>query len=171
MNGRFHAQKAGTTTITATVTQYNRTDEFTANVTVTGSAAEPTESAQPTTPTSNVVPSVQYETQTGSSITQKSSISSIGSEVVDLSKLTLRYQYSKAGDKAQNFWCDNAGLQLNVSPYYLNITASVKGTFHEGYLEITFDTTEKTGTGCASCVGYLVGTLASLVASEIFKYL
>ena len=59
---------------------------------------------------------------------------------MDLSKLKIRYYYEKEGEKPQNFWCDNAGLQLNTAPWYQNIADEVKGTFFDDYLEITFVT-------------------------------
>lgn len=69
---------------------------------------------------------------------------------MDLSQLVIRYNYSKAGNKLQNFWCDNAGMQLNKAPWYVNMTSAVKGTFYDGYLEITFDTNEQLETGAGS---------------------
>lgn len=114
----------------------------------------PTDTPEPTpiptdTP-SEVIPSVVLTTQIGESINQACTITSLGSEAVELSKLTIRYYYSKAGNKDQNFWCNNAGIQLNVAPYYVNITSDVKGRFYNDYLEITFDTTQSIATATGS---------------------
>ncbi|SFR83452.1 cellulose binding domain-containing protein, partial [Anaeromicropila populeti] len=92
------------------------------------------------TPTSaaGVQVKAQVTTQISSSINQQYSITATGTQSVDLSKLTVRYYYSKTSTKAQSFWCDNAGLQLNVSPWYVNYTTNVVGTFYDDYLEISF---------------------------------
>ena len=52
---------------------------------------------------------------------------------------TYIINYTKDDSKAQSFWCDNAGIQMPVSPYYVAYTQNVKGTFGDGYLDITFD--------------------------------
>ena len=103
-----------------------------------------------TVPVGDVVPVVKVNTTFGSSINQSYTISSNGKEAVDLSKLTIRYKYTKSGSKAQTFTCDNAGLQLTVSPWYVNMTSDVKATFGNGYVDITFDTTQKIATGAGS---------------------
>lgn len=58
---------------------------------------------------------------------------------IDLSKLKIRYYYTRQGESKQSFWCDHAGLQLMSSPWYEEITTQVKGTFYKGYVEVTFD--------------------------------
>lgn len=57
----------------------------------------------------------------------------------NLDKLKIRYYYEKDGAKTQTFTCDNAGISLNVSPYYVNCTDFVNGTFTDDYVEIGFD--------------------------------
>ena len=92
-----------------------------------------------TAPVSGVKPVVKVTTNEGGSINQQYTITATGTESVDLSKLAIRYYYDKDSTKAQTFWCDNAGLQLNAAPWYVNLSPDVIGTFHDGYLEITFD--------------------------------
>lgn len=58
---------------------------------------------------------------------------------IDLSKVVVRYNYTKDGNQDQSFWCDNAGLQLNESPYYVNYTSDVNAKFGDGYLELSFN--------------------------------
>ena len=87
-------------------------------------------------------PVVTVKSQIAGGINLTYTISASGSKPVELSKLAIRYNYTKSGDKNQIFWCDNAGLQLSKAPYYVNLAPSVKGTFHDGYVEITFDTDE-----------------------------
>lgn len=167
-NGTFYAEKAGTTTIEATVTQYGRTDTFKADITVNGKEAEPTVSApvetveptvsapvetvEPTVstpvettkpsesaaPSTNVKPVVKVTTNGTSSIQQSYTITNEGSEAIDLTKLKVRFYYTKDGNKEQNFWCDNAGLSLSQEPWYVNYTSYVNVTFHDGYLELSF---------------------------------
>ena len=92
-----------------------------------------------TAPVSGVKPVVKVTTNEGGSINQQYTITAAGTESVDLSKLAIRYYYDKDSTKAQTFWCDNAGLQLNAAPWYVNLSPDVIGTFYDGYLEITFD--------------------------------
>lgn len=105
------------------------------------STPTPEPTSTPTTTTKGAIPQVSLTTQLGSSVKQQYTITSVGSQNLDLSKLTIRYYYSKTSTTSENFWCDNAGLQLNVSPWYINLTSGVNGSFKDGYLEITFDTT------------------------------
>lgn len=97
-----------------------------------------------------VIPVVNVTSNTGSSMNQSYTISSRGSKSVDLSKLTIRYKYTTSDNKAQTFTCDNAGLQLSVSPWYVNMTPDVKATFGNGYVDITFDTEYAIATGAGS---------------------
>ena len=116
-----------------------------APATTTAPSVAPVTSSTPSgsTDVNGVIPSVKVSTQSGSSISQNYTISSVGTKDVELSKLTIRYYYSKDGSKDQNFWCDNAGLQINVAPYYVNLASNVNAVFHDGYVEITFDSTQK----------------------------
>ena len=85
-------------------------------------------------------PVVKVSSQLGGSVSQSYTITAKEGTTVDLSKLKIRFNYTKDGSKEQSFWCDSAGLQMSVAPYYVSITQDVKGTFGDGYLDITFDT-------------------------------
>ena len=95
---------------------------------------EPVESADPS------APEVSVSTTISGGISQVYNITAKQGTSVDLSKLTIRYNYKKDGNKEQKFWCDSAGLQTSVAPYYVSLGENVKGTFGDGYLDITFDT-------------------------------
>lgn len=60
-------------------------------------------------------------------------------DTVYISKVVIRYYYDKTSSKPQIFSCDSAGISTNCAPYYQNYTNSVKGTFYDKYLEITFE--------------------------------
>ena len=84
-------------------------------------------------------PDVTVKTTVGSTINQTYTIKPANGLSVDTSKLTLRFHYTKDDSKEQSFWCDNAGLQTPEAPYYVAFTAHVKGTFGDGYVDISFD--------------------------------
>ncbi|SET05389.1 endo-1,4-beta-xylanase [[Clostridium] polysaccharolyticum] len=83
-------------------------------------------------------PSVTVNTTAGSTINQTYKIVPNGG-AVDTSKLVIRFYYTKDDSKAQAFWCDNAGIQTPSAPYYVPFTTNVKGTFGDGYVDISFD--------------------------------
>ena len=56
----------------------------------------------------------------------------------DLSKLVIRYYYTKDDNKEQNFWIDNAGITFNGAPYYVNYTSNVKCKVTDQYVELSF---------------------------------
>lgn len=116
---------------------------------VPSESTSPSPSASAGTSPSAVKPVVTLTAQLSGSINLSGSITSAGSEPVDFSKLVIRYKYTRDGNVAQNFWCDSAGLQLNVSPYYVSMAQNVAITFGNGYADITFDTNDtlQTGTG------------------------
>lgn len=62
-------------------------------------------------------------------------------EAIDLSKVAMRYYFTKADTKEMNFWCDNAGLSLNEAPWYVSIGSDVKANFVKTntgyYVELT----------------------------------
>ena len=84
-------------------------------------------------------PDVTVKTTVGSTINQTYTIKPANGLSVDTSKLTLRFHYTKDDSKEQSFWCDNAGLQTPEAPYYVAFTDHVKGTFGDGYVDISFD--------------------------------
>jgi len=116
--------------------------------TVAPTSAAPT-SETPATSIAPVdgAPAVSVKTNIGSNISQTYTITPSDGKAVDTSKLVIRYNYTKDGSKGQSFWCDNAGVQMSVSPYYVAFTQNVVGTFGDGYLEISFskDVTFDTG--------------------------
>lgn len=85
-------------------------------------------------------PQVSVSTMSSGTVMQTYTISGNGERDLDLSKLVIRYYFEKDGKKAQSFWYDNAGLRLNAAPWYVNIADMVKGTFHDDYVEMSFDT-------------------------------
>ena len=95
---------------------------------------EPVASADPS------APDVTVSTTIGGGISQVYNITAKEGTSVDLSKLVIRYNYKKDGNKEQKFWCDSAGLQSSEAPYYSNIGEDVKATFGNGYVDIAFDT-------------------------------
>lgn len=100
---------------------------------------KPTESVKPSQKPAGAVPVVSVNTTLGGGVSQNYMIKSSSSkEEIDISKVAIRYYYKKSGNKAQTFTCDNAGISLNKAPYYVNYTNDVKGTFGDGYLELTF---------------------------------
>ena len=103
-------------------------------------SVEPSEEPAPSVaPVDGINPKVEVTTNHSGNISQVYSITNGGTKAFDLSKLTIRYNYSKDGNKAQQFWCDSAGLSLSTAPYYVNYSSNVKGTFGDGYLELSFD--------------------------------
>lgn len=60
------------------------------------------------------------------------------SESLNLKHLKIRYYYTREGDKEQSFHCDNAAINMNKAPYYVDCSKMVKGTFKDGYMEISF---------------------------------
>lgn len=103
-------------------------------------AVSPSPVVKPSQSAKGAKPVVKVTTQCGGSINQNYLISATGTEKIDLCKLAIRYYFNKASQKEQIFWCDNAGLQLNEAPWYTNISSDVNASFHDGYIEITFDT-------------------------------
>lgn len=84
-------------------------------------------------------PNVSLTTEVSNAVSQTYIIQpSDSSQSISLDKLVLRYYYSKSESKAESFFCDRAGLNLNVSPYYVDFSSNVTGTFHDTYLEISF---------------------------------
>lgn len=66
---------------------------------------------------------------------------------VDLSKLSLRYFFTKEGATNQTVWIDNAAAQMNFAPWYVSYTGEAKGKVvamaaptadADSYIEITF---------------------------------
>lgn len=164
-NGVVTGLKAGSTIITATVEQYGRKDEFKATVTVSGSIAtseepvisetpvtseEPLGSETPVTSEAPVVsetpvasavpgiPDISVNTEVSGQVRQSFTIKNGSVKDFDLSKLVIRFYYSKDDNKEQNFWIDNAGIIFNGAPYYVNYTSNVKCKVTDQYVELSF---------------------------------
>lgn len=84
-------------------------------------------------------------------ITNNLTLKHSGGDDIDLSKLSVRYYYTKEGTASESFQCDHAAMQLNRAPWYLPFTSMVDGKFvsvsspktnADSYIEITFDTTD-----------------------------
>lgn len=66
---------------------------------------------------------------------------------IDLSKVTIRYYYTKEANVSQVLYVDSAGMQLDSAPWYVNATKNVTGTFgtvngNECYCDISFEDME-----------------------------
>jgi mannan endo-1,4-beta-mannosidase len=75
---------------------------------------------------------------------------------LDLSKLIIRYYYTKDGSAAENFYCDTAAVQMNKAPWHVNYVNSVIGTYNkmntttnnaDTYLDIKINSTDKLTAG------------------------
>ena len=152
-NGVVTGLKAGSTTITAIVEQYGRKDEFKATVTVSGSIAtteepvisetpvvseEPVVSETPVTTAVPGTPDISVKSEVSGQVRQSFTIKSGSMQDFDLSKLVIRYYYTKDDNKEQNFWIDNAGITFNGAPYYVNYTSNVKCKVTDQYVELSF---------------------------------
>ncbi|SES83142.1 glycoside hydrolase family 9 protein [[Clostridium] polysaccharolyticum] len=62
---------------------------------------------------------------------------------IDLSKVTIRYYYTKEADVSQVLYVDSAGMQLDSAPWYVDATKNVTSTFetvsgNDSYCDISF---------------------------------
>ncbi|SFR81084.1 glycoside hydrolase family 9 protein [Anaeromicropila populeti] len=62
-------------------------------------------------------------------IQEKIKLANTGSQNIDLSKVTVRYYFTKEANVSQQMICDHAGMTFNGAPWYLDATANVKGRF------------------------------------------
>lgn len=75
----------------------------------------------------------------GNTILQNYTITTNGKGSVDLSKVKIRFYYTKSGNKKQVVACDSAGAQLSQAPWYQDVTANVSGVSESDYVEIACD--------------------------------
>lgn len=101
---------------------------------------KPVVTSKPPVVVDPAAPEVSVKTSVNGGVGQTYTITAKQGTTVDLSKLTIRFNYTKSGSLGQQFYCDCAGLQLSEAPYYVSMEEDVKGTFGNGYLDITFDT-------------------------------
>lgn len=115
----------------------------------------PTMSPTPTpTPTGSITLSL---TNTGNgnastnTIKNNIKITHVSGSDLDLSKLTIRYYYTKEGSASENFYCDSAAVQMNKSPWYVSYVNYISGitksmssvkTNADSYIEIKLTTTD-----------------------------
>ena len=117
----------------------------------TGGSEEPDDPDDPVGDFSLVLNnSYNGEAQTNT-ITNNMTIRHSGGEDIDLSKLSVRYYYTKEGTAPESFQCDHAAMQLSRAPWFVPFTSMVDGklvsmsspkTNANSYIEITFDTTD-----------------------------
>lgn len=153
-NGMLTGYKTGTTTLTATVTQFGRTDKFVSRVKISGTEAsetpEPSQIQEPSVtprPSAEENPAVSVKTTVSGQVTQSYTVSAGTVKDFDLSKLTIRYYYSCNSQKEQNFWIDNAGISLDSDPYYINYTSNVVYHITQDYVELEFAKEQKLSDG------------------------
>lgn len=108
-------------------------------------------------------------------------IKKIGGDNLDLSKLKICYYYTIDGEKAQQFYCDNTGMQMNYAPWYSALTGNTKGTLvkldnptttADYCLEITFNTSEALKTGAELTIATRVCKLdwSNYIQSNDYSY-
>ena len=80
-------------------------------------------------------------------IQRKYVIRNTGSKPVDLSKVKVRYYFTKDSNGEQRFYCDAAGMQLDGAPWYYRAADCVEGKFvtisgNDCYMEMSFSDLE-----------------------------
>ena len=116
-----------------------------------GTDPTPTPTPIPDTDFSLIVENSSNGAPQSNTITNNITVKHNGGDDIDLSKLSIRYYYTKEGSASESFNCDHASMQLNVAPYYLPCTDIVEGkivtmtnpkTNASSYLEITFNSND-----------------------------
>lgn len=107
---------------------------------------------QPALVTSDVSVSVSNpDGASTSTISNTFVLTNSGDDSFDLSKLKIKYYMTKDVDNELSSTCDNAGMQINVSPYYVLLTSDVFIDFvdvndslsrADSYMEITFPSSD-----------------------------
>jgi len=79
----------------------------------------------------------------GNIINQTYTIKADGEDIVDTSKVALRYYLTKSDDKAINYNVDHAAINFNKAPWYQALTSATNIDIAEdekgAYIELTFD--------------------------------
>nr|WP_302599458.1 alpha/beta hydrolase-fold protein [uncultured Cellulosilyticum sp.] len=103
--------------------------------------------------TTTVGVDVSVETITSGSINQTYTIKT-DKEPIDLSKLEIRYYFTKSDEKAMHMWCDNAAVQLNIAPWYKDLTNEVNMSIEKDstgyYFLVQLEDTNKLYAGAGS---------------------
>ncbi len=148
-----------TPTITPSITPtptVRPTPTITPTPTVTVS---PTPTLTPTiTPTPSITPTpgaaipvvAVTTSQNGNTVNQQYNITA-SNGTIDLSKVRVVFTATGMSTAAHNVWCDSAALQLNVSPWYSNITSSVNGSIANAALTLTFTDSISLKSGTGNC--------------------
>ncbi|BCN30045.1 glycosyl hydrolase [Anaeromicropila herbilytica] len=93
---------------------------------------------------------------TSNTINNNIILKNVSGSDIDLSKLSIRYYYTKEGASEETFYCDTAAVQLNKAPYYASYLSSINHSFvtmsqpktnADTYLEIKLNTTDKLSAG------------------------
>ena len=92
-----------------------------------GTDPTPTPTPIPDTDFSLIVENSSNGAPQSNTITNNITVKHNGGDDIDLSKLSIRYYYTKEGSASESFNCDHASMQLNVAPYYLPCTDIVEG--------------------------------------------
>lgn len=84
--------------------------------------------------------SVDVGTQVTNSVSQHYTIKQPGSQVpINTYQIKIRFYYDTDKKKPQSCVCDNAGIIMNESPYYVDYTKKVRTYIGKDYVEITFN--------------------------------
>ena len=101
---------------------------------------------QPVNPSSKAAISVDVSGKGGATettIQRKYTLTNNGDKDVDLTKVKIRYYYTKDANVEQVLYVDAAGMQLDSAPWYVNATKNVTSTFgtvsgNDSYCDISF---------------------------------
>jgi arabinogalactan endo-1,4-beta-galactosidase len=72
----------------------------------------------------------------GNTVLQNYSVTGNGKGSIDLSKIKIRFHYTKNDSKKLLVACDSAGAQLSKAPWYQDLTSCVSGSCASDYVEI-----------------------------------
>jgi len=101
---------------------------------------------QPTNPASAANLSLEVSGKGAASettIQRKYTIKNTGNKPVDLSKVKIRYYFTKEANVEFNFYCDSAGMYLDGAPWYYRAGDNVYAEFetvngNDSYMEMSF---------------------------------
>lgn len=93
---------------------------------------------------------VQSSSETSTNaITKTFLLKNTGTADMDLSKVKIRYYFTKDSDQGLQMWCDNAAISYTQAPWYTAVTSNLVGTFGsisadmaDSYVDISFNGTE-----------------------------
>lgn len=86
---------------------------------------------------------VKLNTTGNSIVNQTYEIKATSQNAIDLSKVAVKYYFTKSDSKNMKCWIDCSDAQLNVAPWYVALTGNTNGKLGKdskgNYLEISFD--------------------------------